>query len=122
VLGGGKDFDFLSGHTLAGRRWQRYGKVQAVINHDRETMRKPSRVTWTSMRTVADEQTRENARRAIDARRELPRRQRVVAYLHLVEDWPQVEIAALLGITPGAIGKHMSDARGALQAQRIFST
>lgn len=47
--------------------------------------------------------------------RELPEMQRIVARLHLVEDFGAAEIAAMMGISDGTVRSHLSLARAKLR-------
>lgn len=59
--------------------------------------------------------TNEIARRIDAALEELPEMQRVVARLHLVEQFEHQEIAAMMGLSDGTIRSHLSHARKKLQ-------
>jgi RNA polymerase sigma-70 factor (ECF subfamily) len=59
--------------------------------------------------------TNEIARRIDAALEELPEMQRVVARLHLVEQFEHQEIAAMMGISDGTVRSHLSHARKKLQ-------
>lgn len=59
--------------------------------------------------------TNEIARRIDIALEELPEMQRVVARLHLVEQFEHQEIAAMMGLSDGTVRSHLSHARKKLQ-------
>ena len=68
-------------------------------------------------RDRADLAARSNeiARRIEDALAELPEMQRVVATLHLVEQFEHPEIAAMTSLTEGTVRSHLSHARRKLK-------
>jgi RNA polymerase sigma factor (sigma-70 family) len=55
--------------------------------------------------------TRMQADRCLKVINEMPGMRSKVAYLKFHEGWPNREIAAELDISPGTVGKHVSDAR-----------
>ncbi len=59
--------------------------------------------------------TNEISRRIDAALEELPEMQRIVARLHLVEQFEHHEIAAMLGLSDGTVRSHLSHARKKLQ-------
>jgi RNA polymerase sigma-70 factor (ECF subfamily) len=59
--------------------------------------------------------TNEIARRIDAALETLPEMQRVVARLHLVEQFEHQEIAAMMGLSDGTVRSHLSHARKKLQ-------
>jgi RNA polymerase sigma factor (sigma-70 family) len=59
--------------------------------------------------------TRMQADRCLKAIREMPEMRSKVAYLKFHEEWANREIAEYLGISAGAVGKHVSDARADLK-------
>lgn len=58
--------------------------------------------------------TRLQAARCLKVIREMPEMRSKVAYLKFHEEWANREIAEYLGISPGTVGKHVSDARADL--------
>jgi RNA polymerase sigma-70 factor (ECF subfamily) len=59
----------------------------------------------------------ELGRRIDEAIESLPEMQRIVARLHLVEQFEHPEIAAMLGLSEGTVRSHLSLARGKLREQ-----
>jgi RNA polymerase sigma-70 factor (ECF subfamily) len=57
----------------------------------------------------------EISRRIDDALNVLPEMQRIVARLHLIEEFEHAEIAAMLGVSEGTIRSHLSLARRKLR-------
>ena len=61
--------------------------------------------------------TNELARRIDAAIESLPEMQRVVARLHLVEQFSHAEISAMIGVSEGTVRSHLSLARGKLKKE-----
>lgn len=61
--------------------------------------------------------TSEIARRIDDAIESLPEMQRVVARLHLVEQFSHTEVSAMTGVSEGTVRSHLSLARSKLRQQ-----
>jgi RNA polymerase sigma factor (sigma-70 family) len=59
--------------------------------------------------------TRMQADHCLKVIREMPEIRSKVAYLKFHEEWANREIAENLGISPGTVGKHVSDARADLK-------
>jgi RNA polymerase sigma-70 factor (ECF subfamily) len=80
--------------------WWRWWRERGVTLDD-TTLR-------ATMRTPEDEVIgREEQRRVWDAYRTLPPRQREVFALRQLEGFPTAEVAALLGLSPGTVKRHL---------------
>ena len=75
----------------------------------------PEDVTETSPSAEQVALTQMQADRCLKVIREMPEMRSKVAYLRFHEDWTNREIAVELGISPGTVGKHVSDARADLK-------
>lgn len=87
-------------------------KHRKRIRHEEISDQEPA-----ARRDSTDLQARTNelARRIDEALEELPEMQRVVARLHLVEQFGHREIAGMTGLSEGTIRSHLSHARAKLR-------